>query len=50
LFIVKFQDRRRTVRRFHVHDADLARALVRAGLELGWAVRLQLPDGRIFGS
>jgi len=54
MFIVKFKVRRasdaRTVRRFHVFDADLARALVWAGLQLGWTIRLQVPDGRVFGN
>jgi len=54
VFIVKFKDRRgrdaRTARRFHVTDADLARALVWAGLRLGWKIQLQLPDGRVFGN
>lgn len=54
VFIVKFKDRRgrdaRTARRFHVTDADLARARVWAGLRLGWTIRLQLPDGRVFGN
>lgn len=54
MFIVKFRDRRiadaPTIRRFHVFDADLARALVWAGLQLGWQIRLQVPDGRVFGN
>lgn len=54
MYIVRFRDRHTTdaptVRRFHVHDADLARALVWAGLQLGWQIRLQVPDGRVFGN
>jgi len=54
VYIVKFKDRRTTdaptVRRFHVFDADLARALVWAGLQLGWQTRLQVPDGRVFSN
>ena len=50
MFIVKFKDAEHTVRRFHVDDLDLAKALVWAGLQLGWTIRLQVPDGRIFGN
>ena len=50
LFIVKYKRDARTMRRFHVFDAEYARALVWAGLELGWQIRLQIPDGRIFGN
>ena len=50
MFIVKFKDGDATRRRFHVHDLDHAKALVWAGLQLGWTIRLQVPDGRIFGN
>ena len=50
MFIVKFKRGDVTRRRFHVQDVDLARALVWAGTKLGYRIRLQVPDGRIFGS
>ena len=51
MFIVKFKGGGGvTRRRFHVHDSDLAMALVWAGLQLGWTIRLQLPDGQLLGN
>ena len=50
MFIVRFKKDGLTQRRFHVYDADHARALVWAGKQLGWTIRLQIPDGRIFGN
>ena len=50
MFIVRFNHDGATLRRFHVFDADHARALVWAGKQLGWTIRLQIPDGRIFGN
>jgi len=49
VFIVKFKRDAQTVRRFHVFDADLARALIWAGRKLGYRILLQVPDGRLFG-
>ena len=50
MFIVKFKQGRSTRRRFHVHDADLARALVWAGKQLGYRILLQVPGGQLFGN
>jgi len=50
MFIVKFQRGGVTRRRFHVFDFHHAKALVRAGLDCGWSILLQLPDGRLLGS
>ena len=50
MFIVKYKHDGVTQRRFHVYDPSYARALVWAGLRLGWTIRLQVPDGRVFGN
>lgn len=49
MFIVKFKAHGETVRRFHVFDVDLAKALVWAGRQLGYRLLVQVPDGRLFG-
>ena len=48
LFIVTFRRHDRTRRRFFVNDADLARALVWAGQQLGFSIHLQTPGGQLF--
>ena len=50
MFIVKWKTSGSTRRRFHVSDPDLARALVWAGIQLGYRILLQAPGGQLFAN